>query len=90
MSERICVKKRETLQKYEALPEKSKKKKKYKRRDAERLLYAFVSNIPSQEFLSNGLYLRVQLFLIHCRSLLLYFPPAFLVCRWYPEFFSSP
>ena len=62
MSERICVKKRETLQKYEALPEKSKKKKKYKRRDAERLLYAFVSNIPSQEFLSNGLYLRVQLF----------------------------
>jgi hypothetical protein len=29
-------------------------------------------------------------FLIHCRSLLLYFPPAFLVCRWYPEFFSSP
>ena len=26
-------------------------------------------------------------FLIHCRSLLLYFPPAFLVCRWYPEFF---
>ena len=26
MSERICVKKRETLQKYEALPEKSKKK----------------------------------------------------------------
>ena len=43
------------------IPQKSKKKK-YKRRDAERLLYAFVSNIPSQEFLSNGLYLRVKLF----------------------------
>ena len=41
---------------------KKAKKKKYKRRDAERLLYAFVSNIPSQEFLSNGLYLRVKLF----------------------------
>ncbi len=47
---------------YSRNPSEKQKKKKYKRRDAERLLYAFVSNIPSQEFLSNGLYLRVKLF----------------------------
>ena len=62
MSERICVKKSGKPYRNIKLSLKKAKKKKYKRRDAERLLYAFVSNIPSQEFLSNGLYLRVQLF----------------------------
>lgn len=47
-------------------------------------------NIPSQEFLSNGSYLRIQLFFDSPFFLIqLYFSPAFLVCRWYPELFSS-
>ena len=87
MSERICVKKRETLQKYEALPEKSKKK----RNTREGMLNGFFTPLCPTSLLRNSCPMVCtsvfNYFLIHCRSLLLYFPPAFLVCRWYPEFF---
>jgi hypothetical protein len=48
------------------------------------------TNIPSQEFLSNGLYLLYSIFFDFLHNDRYDFPPAFLVCRWYPELSSSP
>ena len=48
------------------------------------------TNIPSQEFLSNGSYLLIQFFFRYLPGFSHAFPPAFLVCRRYPELPSSP
>ena len=59
------------------------------RRDAVRLVLPAI-NIPSQEFLSNGAYLRIQLFFFErLDTVSVNFSPAFLVCRRYPELISS-
>jgi hypothetical protein len=73
---------------------KPSEKSKKKRNTREGMLNGFFTPLCPTSLLRNSCPMVctsvLNYFLIHCRSLPLYFPPAFLVCRWYPEFFSSP